>query len=382
MNATQELATLAPPVLISTPGELSELAGLLLAEPLIAVDTESNSLYAYRERVCLIQFSTPKADYLVDPLAIQDLSPLGPVFASQANEKIFHAVEYDVICLKRDYGFQFNHLFDTMIASRILGRALVGLGDLLMSEFGIVHDKRFQRANWGVRPLTEELVDYARLDTHYLIPLRERLYGELAVRSLLPLAVEDFARLAKVEGNGRSMGDRPVEWWQIHGSNELDASQAAILQELCQFRDRAARALDRPHFKVMNDQTLVAIAAAAPQTIHQLAKIPGMTKGQVDRYGRQLLQAVQRGVNAKPLNYHRPARPDEAFLERLERLRRWRKEVALQRGVPSDVILPKDLLERLAEIAPASLEELKEVMQCFPWRFDQFGAEILKVVKP
>jgi ribonuclease D len=107
--------------LISRPQSLRKLTDTLAQESILAVDTESNSLYAYRERVCLIQFSTTERDYLVDPLAIDDLSPLASIFASKRIEKIFHAAEYDIIMLKRDFNFRFMNLFDTMLAARILG---------------------------------------------------------------------------------------------------------------------------------------------------------------------------------------------------------------------------------------------------------------------
>src|SRR5438045_2474555 len=100
-------AVLPPPVLIAAPESLAQLIDVLAREPAVGVDTESNSLFAYRERVCLIQFSTPAQDYIVDPLALADLSPLGALFANPAQQKIFHAAEYDVICLKRDYDFKF-----------------------------------------------------------------------------------------------------------------------------------------------------------------------------------------------------------------------------------------------------------------------------------
>ena len=167
------------PSFIHQPAGLDALAKTLLAESCIAVDTESNSLYAYREQVCLIQFSTRERDYLVDPLALDDLSPLREVFCNPGVEKVFHAAEYDLICLRRDFGFEFAHIFDTMVAGRILGRDEVGLGAMLLKEFDVQVDKRHQRANWGQRPLPDYLLDYAQYDTHFLIQLRERLSREL-----------------------------------------------------------------------------------------------------------------------------------------------------------------------------------------------------------
>ncbi len=136
--------TLPPPIWVDTPELLEAMVGELLKEPRVAVDTESNSLHAFRERVCLIQFSTPVHDYLVDPLQLSDLSQLIPVFSNPDIEKIFHAAEYDLICLRRDFGFHVVHLFDTMHAARVLGYTAVGLDKLLSDKFQVQVDKRLQ----------------------------------------------------------------------------------------------------------------------------------------------------------------------------------------------------------------------------------------------
>src|SRR5262245_24645052 len=170
---------LPPPLLIAEPGGLTALLQRLTSEPAIAVDTESNSIFAYREQVCLIQFSTSVQDYLIDQLTLPDLQALWPVVAYPQQQKIFHASEYYLICLKRDYGFEFANVFDTMIAARTLDRPHVGLAPLLEAHFGVKLNKKYQRANWGQRPLTAEQLSYARLDTHYLLPLRDVLATEL-----------------------------------------------------------------------------------------------------------------------------------------------------------------------------------------------------------
>jgi len=372
---------LPPAILVTRQVELAQLVEHLLGETTLAVDTESNSLYAYRERVCMLQFSTCQGDFLVDPLALKDLSLLAPVFASPGIEKVFHAAEYDIICLKRDFHFQFANLFDTMVASRIVGRAAFGLGDLLQAEFGVQLDKHYQRADWGQRPLPADLLQYARLDTHYLIPLRQRLALELDAHGLRPLAQEDFERLASLENNGRSEQAKDLECWGLRGAGDLAPQQAAVLQELCRYRESRARLINRPLFKVMNDQTLVAIAAACPATLDELGALPGMSRGQVERHGAQLLQAVQRGLKARPLRPKRPPRPDEAYLERLERLRRWRKVTGEAMSVQSDVVLPRDLMEALARQNPVDDGALAAVMASAPWRRQQFGEQILVLLK-
>ena len=161
-------SSLPPPILVADEDSLDRLVRDLASHPVVAVDTESNSLHAYRERVCLIQFSTPAADFIVDPIRLPDLSPLAPFFANPSQQKVFHAAEYDLICLRRDYQFEFTNIFDTMSAARTLGWPQVGLAAILDTHFGVKLNKKYQRADWRRRPLTPEQLDYARLDTHYL----------------------------------------------------------------------------------------------------------------------------------------------------------------------------------------------------------------------
>jgi len=375
---------LPDPILVTRPADLRKMAEELLAQRQLAVDTESNSLFAYREQVCLLQFSTLDADYLVDPLALQDLSPLAPVFRAPTIEKIFHAAEYDLICLRRDFSFEFSNLFDTMVAARILGRKSVGLGSMLADEFGVHLEKRHQRANWGQRPLPAHLLKYARMDTHYLIELRKRLKADLERRNLLALAEEDFERLSLIHNHidaFQTVEERSLDPWRIKGAYDLEPQQVAVLQELCRYRDKVARSFDRPLFKVISDQTLLTIAQETPRSPEELSRLPGMRSKQVRRYGAQLLRAVQRGLQAEPLHPPRSPRPDNGYLERLDSLRNWRKHAARRMGVPSDVVLPRDLMFTVVERNPQDHQELAQTLDDVPWRLEHFGDDILDTLR-
>ena len=258
-----ELA-LPTPIWINTSAGLKRLADKLEQQPRIAVDTEANSLYVYRERVCLIQFSVPGADFLVDPLALADLSPLEKIFSSPRIEKIFHAADYDLYGLNHDFGFTFANLYDTMIAAHTLGYTALGLNALVLRYFGIELDKHYQKANWGERPLSPEQIDYARFDTHYLLALRDRLDEDLREQDRWQLAHEDFVRCAHVLLHN---GDPRERWERINGHLDLDARQRTILHELCLFRERMAEKLDHPLFKVISDALLLEIARRAPATL-------------------------------------------------------------------------------------------------------------------
>jgi ribonuclease D len=371
--------TTPKPILIDSQFEFQRLVEILFQQRHIAVDTEANSLYAYRENVCLIQFSIPEADYLVDPLGIEDLSALGSIFINPRIEKIFHAAEYDLILLKRDFGFKLDRLFDTMLAARILGYKSVGLGPILKSQFGVIINKKYQRANWGRRPLPREMLNYAQLDTHYLIPLRNRLKSELESRDRWKLAQEDFRRACNVEVKNNQQSN--ANCWRINGVRELSKPQISVLHELCLFRDQKARDLDRPLFKVISDRSLVNIAVAMPDSLPELQRVPGISEKQVRWIGDELLTAVRQGHNKKPPRRPRRKRPNEQYLNRMESLRSWRKTTARKMGVPSDVVLPKDLLYNLAEHNPTSPDEVKNILQSVPWRFEKYGEEIFYLLR-
>ncbi len=379
-------ARLPAPVLVADSQSLSRLVETLAREPALSVDTESNSLFAYRERVCLIQFSTPAEDFILDPLALEPgvaVSALGPLFANPAQQKVFHAAEYDVICLKRDYGFAFANLFDTMVAARTLGWPQLGLGAILEARFGVKMNKRFQRANWGERPLTGELLDYARLDTRYLIPLRALLLEELAMAGRLPEAQEEFARLERVgaPGGASPNGANPNAFWRINGARDLSPTQAAVLRELYEYREQQAERADRPPFKIMSDQTLLELARTAPSGLADLEGLPGMTPQQIRRHGAQLLKAVRRGQQAQPVRPPHYEREPDSVRERYEQLHLWRKRKAQSRGVESDVIISRDALWELARRAPRTPEALETLEHLGPWRREAYGEELLEVIR-
>ncbi len=371
-------APTTPPILIEAQKDLPRLIEKLCAEPAIAIDTESNSLFAYQERVCLIQFSIPGADYLVDPLAVQDLTSLGNVLASPKTVKVLHGAEYDVIVLKRDFGFQINNLFDTRMAIRTLGREDTSLQKLLETEFGVKINKRYQRANWGKRPLKAELLNYARLDTHYLLTLHQRLDAALRDAGRIDEMTEACAYIAELQPPANSFDAQG--FWNINNARKLKPRQAAVLRELWAYRNRTARKRDVPVFKIVDDQVLLALAKAMPKDLSELAEVAGMTPGLQRRFGRSLLEAVKIGVKAPQAHPPRHKRTPEAVVERYDRLRQWRKKVAQRRGVSSDIVMPRDMLWKIAHHPPKSRRELRKLIMPLEWRAEAYGKEILALL--
>ena len=368
---------LPPPIWVDRQASFEKMVTELSVQSRIAVDTESNSLHAYREQVCLVQFSTPKTDYILDPFVFEDLNALAPLFSDPKIEKIFHAAEYDLLCLKRDFGFKFAHLFDTMHAARVLGYSFVGLDNMLAEKVGIKVDKRHQKADWGARPLSTAQIDYARFDTHFLFQLRDILEKELEEKERLELAREDFARACKVEQpRGKENG---ASWRRFSARKDVSTRELTILSELCIFRDQVAEQMDRPPFKVVDDDTLLTIARNLPERDVDLAGI-GLSPKQIRLWGNEILAAARRGADAPLITREQVKRPSDVMLRRLEKLKNWRKTLAKEMGVESDVVLPKVYLNPLAENPPKTLDDLKSILGNSPWRFHQYGMQILKML--
>ncbi|MGQ9456953.1 MAG: ribonuclease D [Anaerolineae bacterium] len=370
-----------PPTLVETQADLDRLVKRLLRAERVGVDTESNGFYAYFERVCLVQLAVDGEDYVVDPLAVPDLSGLGEVFASPQVEKVFHAAEFDLISLKRDYGFRFANLFDTMLAARILGWKRYGLGSILEERFGVHQDKRFQRADWGQRPLTPAHLEYARLDVHYLPALRDLQHEALVRRGRWEKAREAFARLAEVPGEARTFD---LEGYlRLPGARDLTPRQLHVLRALYRYRDREARCLDRAPFRVLPDGVLVALSQACPQGEGDLARIPGLTPRLRRRFGHGILETVRQALREEPAKPpHGTSEPlDRVVKDRYEALREWRRQVAQAEGTEPDVVLSNQILWELAVRAPATLEELAQVPGLTLWDRGEYGGEILALLR-
>jgi ribonuclease D len=282
------------PVRVDEPSAFERLLEAVSSQAVVALDTESNSFHVYRERVCLIQLSTSDRDWVVDPFAV-DVTPLGAVLAER--EVVLHGADYDVRCLKREYGWALPTLFDTMVAARRLGRDGLGLSALVQARFGVKLAKEFQRSDWGRRPLSTEQISYAALDTHYLVAIRDELAAELEQRGLAAAAREEFQRIAAVEPRPRVFDKEG--WRRLKGARDLDARGRSVLRALWIGREERAATLDRPPFKVLPESALVEIARRRPTSPDELARIPGVTVVVLRRVGGFVAAALATTEDAR-----------------------------------------------------------------------------------
>jgi len=376
---------------VDTPDQLAACAEDVARSSRVGLDTESNGFHAYFEKVCLLQIATPGAEWAVDTLAL-GLSPLVPLLADPARECILHAAEYDVLCMKRDYGFSFGRIFDTHAAAKTLGIEKVGLHDLLADQLGVQLEVDEQRSDWGKRPLSERQLEYAFADVGYLIALREKLGEQLSSRGLVEEAEAEFARLIAKEPRAREFD--PEGWQKMKAARALDGRGRAVLRELYLLRDQRARDLNRPAFKVLSDLFLAEAARRLPRNEEELLRVPGTSPMTLKKVGAQLLEAVRKGIDAEPPERPRPGGPNgqrwrrgapgapsPEIEERYERLRAWRRSRAEVRKVEVQVIAPNAVLWAIARANPADLESLAAVEGMDPFRIEQYGPAILEVLQ-
>jgi ribonuclease D len=369
---------------VRTPGELVRLAESLAGSTALALDTESDSLHHHVEKVCLVQIATDRGvACLVDPLAVRDLSPLTPVMADPAVAKVLHGADYDVTTLKRDFGFRFAGLFDTMIAARMLGRPQIGLQAMAQAELGVTLSKESQRDDWSRRPLTPKQEAYALADVSHLLPLQARLADELRRRGRLAWVVEESDAVAALEPARR--GRDPEAYQKVKGVRRLSRRQQAVLREVHGFREDLAEATDVPAFKLLSSEAMIELAERTPRTPDELASVRGLSPRARGR-SADLLKAVERALAMPEAELPRlgpaPPRPavSEEVRKRIEALRAWRTKEAARLAVDGSVVLPQRLLERLAQAAPREVGALGEIAGLRRWRVDAFGADLVSAL--
>jgi ribonuclease D len=258
---------------IETTADLSAWLERAEGAPL-AVDTEADSFHHYREKVCLIQLSASGRHALVDPLAAVEVRTLGPALEDPSRRKLLHGADYDIRLLQRDFGIGVRSLFDTSVAARLTGETALGLAALVEKHLGVVLDKSHQRADWSRRPLGPAMRDYAVADTAHLEALAAILEANARSLGRDAWVEEECARLEAVRWRDRRLED-PEPFRRVKGSATLDAAGLAVLREIWGWREEMARRRDRPVFRVLRDEVLLAIAKKPPANVSDLAGLAG-----------------------------------------------------------------------------------------------------------
>jgi ribonuclease D len=371
--------------LIETAADLEALIERLRREPLLAVDTEAASFHRYHDRVYLLQISSRSETAVVDPLAVGGLAAFAEVLADPAIEIVFHDADYDLRLLDREYGFGATSLFDTRIAAQLLNEPGIGLAALLEKYLDVRLDKRFQRADWSARPLSRGMLDYAASDTTHLPELRDILRRQLEERGRLTWAEEEFELLAATR-YAPANSEEPA-YLRMKGARALRGRELAVLRELYEWRDGVAQQADKATFRILNNDPILAMARTPPADVTALKAIPGISGDQAERRGREILAAVQRGLQVPEGDLPRipraPRRQHDPALEaRLERLKTARNRLATELELAPGVLCPNGTLEAIARANPGSMEEMALIPELRRWQLSAIGEGLLDGLAP
>ena len=354
---------------------LDEIAGVTE----LALDTEGASFHRFLDRIYLLQLSTRDRSAIIDPLPVGSPAGLGALLESKSVEVVFHDADYDLRLLHQDYGWHVANIFDTRIASQLLGIKSFGLAALLEQFFDVKLDKKHQRADWSMRPLTPDMLEYAAQDTRYLLQLKDHMKSELEKRGRLHWAQEEFARL---EGTRWDAEDTMEGFLRLKGARDLTRPELAVLRELVHWRDTVAAQLDRATFRVMGNEVLLDLSRNPPRSVSELSAIKGMPKGMIDRAGADIIAAVRRGLEvpeAELPKFPKAQRwnKDRDFDARVVRLKGVRDEIARALDLDPGVLCSRERLENIARSTAKTVEDLEAVPGLRRWQIEVMGPGLL-----
>jgi len=370
-------------ITIDSISKLREFTSGLAGQRIIGVDLESDSMYHFKEKVCLIQIASAQATAIIDPLQIKNLSLLEPLFRRADIQKVFHGADYDVRSLYRDFRIAVNNLFDTELACRFLGFKESGLNAVLKKKYNIQLDKKNQRKDWSKRPLPEDMVAYAAKDVHYLIPLAKSLQQELIQKGRLSWVQEECnylsgVRPAPVESDPLFLG--------FKGAGKLSPRGLAVLEELLQLRRKIARQQDKPLFRIIGNKSMLMLTDARPLSRRKLLETGALGSKQVDRYGKDVIAAVKKALH-RPVKdlpkYPRKSAPmvPAIVAKRVKELRNWRDLLAKKLQIDPAIICTKAQISALAVQRPESVDSLSKNNDLKTWQVAEFGKDIVDILK-
>lgn len=373
------------PVFLDQPDVAARQIGEISSTPELALDTEGASFHRFVDRIYLLQLSTRDRTAIIDPLSVsaQTLAPLGAMLENAAVEIVLHDADYDLRLIHRDYGWHVRNIFDTRVAAQLLGLRAFGLAALLERYFGLRLDKKHQRADWSMRPLPADMLEYAAQDTMNLLELRDRMQDELEKKGRLGWAREEFSRLEGTKWDGE---DPSAAFLRVKGARDLSRRELAVLRELVPWRDSVAREMDRATFRVIGNEQLLEIARVQPKNREELAKIRGVSRGIQDNRARDIVDAVRRGLEVPEADLPRFPKSarwdrDPQFETKINALKTVRDEASERLDLDPGVLASRDRLEAVARKNPQSVEELRTIPELRQWQVEVLGDGFLAALK-
>ena len=283
---------------IDTPSSLDAFCKQISTADWIALDTEFLREKTYYPKLCLLQIATPDTVACIDPIALDDLSPVLEVIFDEGITKVMHSGRQDMEIFFNIHGKPPSPVFDTQIAALLLGYAdQIGYANLVKEMLGIELDKLHTRADWSLRPLSADQLKYAADDVVYLADIYRKMTAQLTEMGRLAWLAEDFERLASPDLYGNPPDHA---WLKVKGGNRLKGASLSVLQALAKWRETTAQRKDRPKGWILRDDALVDIARHRPVSMDALGKIRGLSEGLVRNSGKALVELVRDAAGGQP----------------------------------------------------------------------------------
>ncbi len=376
--------TAPSPLYLDTADAVDRFLANLAPVRALALDTEGASFHRFVDRIYLLQLSTDRHEAVIDPLPIGTPARLGALIEDPDVEVVLHDADYDLRLLRQDYGWKVRNLFDTRVAAQLLGIRAFGLAALLEQYFGLKLDKKHQRADWSMRPLTADMLDYAAHDTRHLLGLRDRLHGELQAKGRWHWAQEEFVR---AEGTKWDPDAAEQGFLRLKGARDLTRRELARLRELVKWRDAIAAELDRATFRVAGNETLLDLARLAPGSREALFAVKGFPRGMNDARAQEALQAIVRGnavAEADLPRFPKAARWDREadFDDRVARLKGVRDALAIELDLDPGVLCSRDRMESVVRRRPRHVDDLRELPDLRQWQIEVLGDGFVRALAP
>ncbi len=311
------------------------------------IDTEADSMHSYETKLCLIQLAIPGRLAILDPL---DLGEAGVGMFVDLIDRCdvvwMHGADYDISLFNRTFNWVPREIYDTQIAARLLGVGKFGLANLLEDEYGVKLSKQSQKADWSRRPLSEKMLEYAYNDVRYLVDLGNRYLERLKIAGRLDWFIESCKAARESVMTRTEKGEDEV--WRVSGWGRLSPRGLHYLKHVWMWRDEECRRLDRPAFKFLGNNEIIAIAEHLDAGRGVIA--PGYLRpGPL----RRLEEMIDSARDVDPRNYpvkHRKGDAPRLDIDeaRFESIRKLRDAKASELKIEATVLATRNAMERLA----------------------------------
>lgn len=357
--------------LINSSEEFATALEEISRESVLAIDTESSSFHTYYPQICLIQLTAGKTNYIFDTLAKLPFEKFSPIFTDRSKVKIFHGATYDIAEMRRVHPFEFENVFDTWIASRLLGHSSCSLAALAEYYCGAKLSKDEQKSNWSIRPLSPSQLTYAYLDTVYLESIYDALNSELEQRQMTREAFSEFARIPK-ESVPYDKSFDPNDYLKIPGVKQMTGIERRRLKKIFVIREERARLLNLAPFRIARKEDLVRLVTEGISVLNGSSIHADFAKTDRPRIIEALMDS---SAEEKPILFKK--KQNNA---KLKILKEWRKDISISRGIDPVLVCTNRVLEVLADKEPHTLDEVRKLDLISDWKLSNYGPALLSIL--